>query len=89
MQLICTLDTSCNLTLWIPQASLNPAIVEVLTVKKEHMLERELCTHTWDLSKLSTMTPFVKWEHARYLTPRKQRKGKFFSEVHTLVQVMK
>ena len=35
------------------------------------------------------MTPFVKWEHARYLTPRQQRKREFFSKVHILVQGMK
>ena len=36
-----------------------------------------------------TVTPFVKWELAIYLTPRQQRKREFFSKVHTLVQVMK
>ena len=51
---------------------------------------REVGTHVgkgtvyiaWDLFKLSTMTPFVKWEHARYLTPRQQRKRNI-SEDHT------
>ena len=51
--------------------------MEVCTVKKEHMLERELCTHACDLFKLSTMTPFIKWEYARYLTPSNIQIPKF------------